>query len=278
MPVRRRRVPRKTKPRRKPVRRIPRSVGSTNDRGQMARIKETVEYQDLLPNLPYNFNFSLSQFARAMAVAINFKWYRASYVEWRIEPTFNTFQETSASQISIPYMYVTMNRTQDTTGLNLADIQAIGAKGQKLTTLKKISYKPNWCSPGLLSYSVNTATQDINAVNQNGLRAQYAYLPCPDNPVPINQVSGYTPAGLSLTSMSEVFANSAIYNGHSLWLDQEFTGGASKIARVTCTVHWEFKDPHYTQAPTTAVTVLPLATGNQSEGINPPSGSQPPTS
>jgi len=260
--------------RRRPVgrRRLPlmKSVGGTNDRGQIARIKETLEFQDLLPNVAYNMNFSLSQFVRAMAVAINFKWYRASYVEWRIEPAYNTFQETSASQISIPYMYVTMNRTQDSTGLNLADIQAIGAKGQKMTSIKKISYKPNWCSPGLLSVNKNSQTQDINEVNQLGLKAQYSYLPCPDNPVPDGNVSGFTPVSFGLPLMSEVFANVAVYNGHCVWIDQEFFAPGNKVARVTCTVHWEFKDPHYTQAPEQAVTLKPLVAAPASERTEAP--------
>lgn len=246
MPVRRRRVPRKSKPRRRPVRRIPRSVGGTNDRGQVARIKETLEFTDIFPNTSYNFNFNLSQFARASALAPLFKWYKASYVEWRIEPTYNTFQE-SATPVSMPYIYVTMNRTQDNTGINLQDIQAMGAKGHVLTKLKKISYKPNWCSSGLNVLHFNSASAVDNMATL-GLKAQYGYLACPDtNAYPagrgFNVANPTDPA--SLLVPVGVIANQAVYNGHSIIVDQEF-GANLTIARVTCTVHWDFKDPHYT--------------------------------
>jgi hypothetical protein len=248
------------RPARRPAHRVPRSVGSTNDRGQMARIKETLEFNDLLSNTAYNFNFNLSQFARASALAPLFKWYKASYVEWRIEPTYNTFQEGTATNVSIPYLYVTMNRTQDNTGINLQDIQAMGAKGQKLTTLKKISYKPNWCSSGLNVIHFNSASALDNMATL-GLKAQYSYLACPDTNNGLGNPSGFNPANptvpAALLVPVGVIANQATYNGHSIIIDQEFGSGPT-VGRVTCTVHWEFKDPHYTLAPTNAVQMLPL--------------------
>ena len=251
--------------RRRP-RRIPRAPGGTNDRGQIARIKETLEFNDLLSNTSYNFAFDLSQFARASALAPLFKWYRASYVEWRIEPTYNTFQEGTATNVSIPYLYVTMNRTQDNTGLNLQDIQAMGAKGQKLTTIKKISYKPNWCSSGLNVIHFNSASA-IDNMATLGLKAQYSYLACPDTNNGLGNASGFNPANptvpASLLVPVGVIANQALYNGHNVWIDQEFGSGPT-IGRVTCTVHWEFKDPHYTLSPANAVTVQPIKSDTSS--------------
>lgn len=187
MPVRRfRRKGRKggRRPGRKP--RIPRGVRGTNDFGQMARIKETVGYIDVLPNTGYNFTFNLSQYRRASQLAPNFKWYKPVRVEWTIEPLYNTFQDGNAgTEITVPYLYMTMNRTQDTTGISLEDIQAMGAKPQKLTGKKVIAYRPNWCSPGLNTYAnglFTTPTGTANALvrfTNMGLKAQYDWVASP---------------------------------------------------------------------------------------------------
>lgn len=241
--------------------RVPRSVGGTNDRGQMARIKETLEFADMLPNTAYNFNFNLSQFVRASALAPLFKWYKASYVEWRIEPTYNTFQEGTTTNTSLPYFYVTMNRTQDTTGINLVDIQAMGAKGQKMTSIKKVSYKPNWCSPGLNFVHKIGSPASVDDTYSLGLRAQYGWLASPHGYATAGVGGNMTPANPTNTALllapADILTNLAVYNGHSVWIDQEF-GATATIARVTCTVHWEFKDPHYTLSPESAVTLQPL--------------------
>lgn len=246
-----------------------RSLGMFNDKGQMARIKETVAFTDLNPNLGYNFNFNLSQFRRASTIAPSFKWYKATMVEWTIEPLYNTFQDgTSGAEVSVPYIYMTMNRTQDKTGLGLADIQAIGAKPKKLVGKTVVKYKPNWCSPGLHA-TVFSADGKIYGGTQLGLQAQYAYLNCPDtNPGQNNPdiqgvavAPGHTFPGAATYEPNYTITNQVIYNGHSVWVDQEVpTGTLQPVARVTCTVHWAFKDPHCTYLEDGAYqAVLPAA-------------------
>lgn len=259
MPVRRRgaRKPRVAK--RKPARRlrVPRGI---NDHGQQATIKETVEFTDLNPNLGYNFNFNLSQFARASALAPNFKFYKAKSVEWTIEALYNTFQDgTTGGEVTIPYLYMTMNRTQDSTGINLQDIQAMGAKPQKLVGKKTIKYVPNWCSPGLIAANIGQGQ-----LAQVGLQKQFAYLACPDTNLGLNQQQGFAPstAPLQFPTNSAVLANTVVYNGHTIWCDQEVpTGVLQAVARVTCTVVWHFKDPHYTASPdpSSYVTIVPVS-------------------
>jgi len=262
MPPVRRRAPRRV---RKFKRRLARKAnppramtGGTNDGNQLARIKETVEFVDLNPNLGYNFNFNLSQFRRASALAPNFKFYKASMVEWGIEPLYNTFQDgTTGGEVTIPYMYITMNRTQDSTGINLQDIQAMGAKPKKLVGKQIIKYKPNWCSPGLIAANIGQGQ-----LAQVGLQKQFAYLACPDTDVGLNVAQGFAPATapLQFPTNATVFANTVVYNGHTIWVDQEIpTGVLQPVARVTCTVHWEFKGPHYTASPETYQTVVPQA-------------------
>lgn len=251
---------------------IPRGV---NDAGQMARIKETVEFVDIDPNLGYNFAFNLSQFRRASNLAPNFKWYKPTLVEWTIEPLYNTFQDgTTGGEVTIPYMYVTMNRTQDQTGIQLADIQAMGAKPQKLTNKQTLRYVPNWCSPGLNTYANSTfvtPTGTANAivrVTNLGLKAQYAYLASPDTVSATNaqNVPSYIvpaiPFGTGQDGLNAINANQVVFNGHTIWVDQEVpTGTLQPVARVTCTVHWAFKDPHctYLVDPESYKTAVPSA-------------------
>lgn len=241
--------------------RVPRSLSLFNDRGQMARIKETVAFADLDPNVGYNFNFNLSQFQRASTIAPSFKWYKATMVEWTIEPLYNTFQDgTTGAEVTIPYAYMTMNRTQDSTGLGLADIQAIGAKPKKLVAKMVIKYKPNWCSPGLTQLARYQATSPtgyaLTETTSAGLQAQYSYLQCPNNnkgqnnpdfsvpSIAFNQTG--PPVGINIVQ-GAIQTNQVLYNGHTVWVDQEVpTGTLQPVARVTCTVHWSFKDPHCT--------------------------------
>lgn len=238
--------------------RIPRGVPGTNDGGQMARIKETVGFLDILPNTGYNFNFNLSQFRRALQLAPNFKWYKPVKVEWQIEPLYNTFQDGNAgTEITVPYIYMTMNRTQDRTGISLEDIQAMGAKPQKLIGKKTIAYRPNWCSPGLNTYAnvvVSTPTGVTNAITRFtnlGLRANYDWVASPvqlntpaEDPNLPKYIVPALPFGTGQDDMNAVNCSQVIYNGHTVWVEQ--VNNTQRVARVTCTVHWVFKDPHCT--------------------------------
>lgn len=252
--------------------RVPRGVRGTNDFGQMARIKETVAYIDVLPNTGYNFNFNLSQFRRALQLAPNFKWYKCTRVEWQIEPLYNTFQDGNAgTEITVPYVYMTMNRTQDRTGISLDDIQAMGAKPQKLVGKKTIAYRPNWCSPGLNTYAnvlVSTPTGTTNAITRftnTGLKAEYGWLA---SPVQINSppsdpngpkyIVPSLPFGTGQDDMNAVNTNQVVYNGHTLWIEQ--LNNEQRVARITATVHWSFKDPHCTYLDEGYQTVVPAST------------------
>jgi len=266
MAVRRmKRVPRR--PRRKAARKgarkstIPRGI---NDNNQVARIKETVAFENVDSGTPYAFTFTLNQFVRAATLAPNFKWYKASRVEWSLEPLFNTFTDDGTPQ-SVPYVYMTMNRTQDAVSINLLDLQAMGCKPQKLTSKKTLAYRPNWCSPGLTSYFKDTNSY-IREINQQGLKPQYAWLSCPNTNDAVSPFvrADSTPVepqfNFPLTDdMAKVLPSQVVYNGHNIYIDQALAS-ALPVARLTCTVHWEFKGPHYTASPDTK-TVQPVKAG-----------------
>lgn len=249
--------------------RVPRAPRGMNDHGQMARIKETVGYIDVLPNTGYNFNFNLSQYRRALQLAPNFKWYKPTRVEWTIEPLYNTFQDGNVgTEITMPYIYMTMNRTQDTTGLSLEDIQAMGAKPQKLVSKKVISYRPNWCSPGLNTYANNvfsTPTGVANAMvrfTNLGLKANYDWVASPvqinSDPASPNDPSYIVPVlpfNTGQDGMNAVNCSQVIYNGHTIWIEQ--LGSTQRVARVTATVHWSFKDPHCTYLDEGYTNIVP---------------------
>lgn len=258
-------------------RRIPKSLGVSNDFGQMARIKETIEFTDINPTLNYNFVFSLAQFARASVLAPSFKWYKATMVEWTIEPLYNTFQDgTAGTEVSVPYYYTVMNRTQDKSALNLDDYQAQGSKPKKLVAKTTIKYRPNWCSGGLSAYYFNNngtmapLQYTYAQTPMLGLQQQYGWLASPHTILDQNETSVINPIQPDgdlappgsllppLTGMNPVYANKVVYNGFSMLVDQSVpTGTLQPVARVVCTVHWAFKGPQCNYRPNDGVVAAP---------------------
>jgi hypothetical protein len=245
---------RASKPRRKAPRRN-RQRKSSNK--QFATILETTTFDKFVSNEATSFNFNLSQFPRASALSVNFKWYKAVKVTWTLTPLYNTFQDgTTGTEVSAPYLYNVMNRTQDSINLTLEDIQAMGAKPTKLTSKRAISYTPNWCSPGLTTFTQDRDRINLVGVTQQGLKAQYSYLACPDDfRLDPNIGEFITPndpripvIGIN-SGMNSVNANQVMYNGHILYADQLVSTGPDQqpIAQIVATVHWVFKDPHFTK-------------------------------
>lgn len=239
------------RPRRRAAgKRVARKSKKSQKAGQYATITETIQAEDLLANTDTAAVFNLSQFQRASRIASNFKWYKAAKVTYSLVPLFNTFQEGIAVD-SVPYLYTVMNRTQDGLAQTVFDLQAMGAKPARLVGKKTISYVPNWCSGGLSTYSFDPVTRNVIGGTNQGLRAQYAYLACPDSfsgapdiPFTLNPIE--PSPGLVNASMTAINANQVTYNGHNYFVDQLFSGGLTNtVARLTCTVTWLFKDPHF---------------------------------
>jgi len=227
---------------------------------QTAKIIETVEFNDLTSNQVIHANFAIGQFERASALAPNFKFYKAAKVSWNLEPLYNVFQEGTTSALSVPYLYTVMNRTQDAVGQVVGDLQAMGARPKKLVAKHTTTYRPNWCSPGLTTYSRSmTAPYFVTAVQNMGLKTQYGYLPCPNtNTGSVGTTSAMSPdwfpnstiAPGEVSLPAQISLNQVVYNGHAYFIDQLVNAAADiKVARLTCTVEWHFKDPHFTSSP-----------------------------
>lgn len=236
---------------------------------QMARIRETVEFEDLTADAVTNFVFNLSQFQRASALAPSFKWYKAAKVEWNMDPLYNTFQD-GPTAASVPYLYTVMNRTQDTAGLNVQDFQAMGAKPKKFVGQHKLTYKPNWCSQGigLTLITSGSAGSVSSPVLATGLKQESAWLMSPDgnsgpNTTQSTSTAFYspnpTPPGTLSPAPFRTITNQVVYNGHAIFVDQllPVVGTNVPIARVTCTVTWLFKDPNCTYAAPPGVEAVP---------------------
>lgn len=217
---------------------------------QMARIVESIEFNKLLPNATQSMTFNLNQFERARTLATNFRWFKPLRVTWTIKPQFNVFQSAAGSS-SVPYIYQIMNRTQDSSAMTQSDFLSCGAKPRKLTGENKTSYRPNWCSPGLIVQNVVSLPGQfggaLNNVYMNGLQAQYGWLQAPNN-LPS---SGQLPSGVVPLQAPNVYANSPVvnipahtlFNGHQVYIDQQTSTPTVSTFEVTCQVTWLFKDP-----------------------------------
>jgi len=229
---------------------------STAGSGQMASIVETIEFPNLLTQVPQYGVFSLSEFTRASQLAPYFQYYKAAKVVWSYTPLYNTFNDISgATGISKPYMYVTMNRTQEgtTNGWGLPQIQATGARPQTLVGKKEFSYVPNWCSPGVIAVTIQAYP---NGTQVQGMQKQFGWINTPRlaPALGVNTAGGTSVVSLDPTTPNpsvgaENISAVAVYNGHLVYVDQLHTDGPlAPVARVTCQVTWLFKGARMNQA------------------------------
>lgn len=235
---------------------------ATAGKGQMARIVETIEFTNQKPNELFQCVFTLAQFPRALQVAQNFAFFKAAKVTWQYEPLFNTFQD-GAGAASKPYLYTVMNRGQVVPTSSVAlpitlhNIQATGARPIGLSGTKQVSYKPNWCSPGIAAIA-QYANTNVNV--SMGLQSQYNWLASSGAGVKFNangqqidggSTNGYNPVqgegGVAPAPVSIVptqnMSSAVVYNGHNTWIDQAFVGASTDepTCKLTCTVEWLYK-------------------------------------
>ena len=248
MPLRRVPRARRARPRRALARRgrIPRAMPAMAGKGQGAQCIETRDYGTINANVGQAYTFTLGLFPRAYAMATLFSFYKAVKVIWIYEPLFNTFQDT-AGGAGKPYIVTAMNRQQEQLALGYRNLISAGGRPTPLAAVKKITYKPNWCSPGVSYYTGNFSTGDISALQSTGLQKQFDWIATPAT-TPIgafNPGSGDNTQSVinDTTGTGQSFPmnlNNVTYNGH---VSHIFQDGAlnSPICRVTCQVHWVFK-------------------------------------
>lgn len=226
-----------------------------NPNKQYATIVETLAANDIYSDVPYQSAFTLANFFRATTLAKNFKFYRAKSVKWEYMPLYNTFQENnSVPAVGKPQMYIMMNRDQDTKFANLPasqalfSIQCAGADPSPFTKNREIIYRPNWCSPGLTAVGVTKTIGEpdtVNAVYSLGMKAQYGWLPTPNEDAWQNPAASNIPQNpligvLSTSEMAPILNGGVVYNGHNLYVQQDNDPGVV-TGKCICTVEWEFK-------------------------------------
>jgi len=252
-------VARRMRKARKPRRRVAKRRGGRKaglaPSKQYATIVETLQSNPVLSDQPYQCVFNLAQFFRATTVAKNFQYYRAKTVKWEYMPLYNTFQENNSVQaVGKPQMYFMMNRDQDikfsslTPASALFSIQSAGADPVAFVKNREIIYKPNWCSPGLQAYQLQTiggVNAQINTLSL-GMKKQFGWLPTPNvdawsNPALGNQPLNPLQGVLADSTVAPNLAGAVVYNGHNLYIQQTNDPEGVVVGNVICTVEWEFK-------------------------------------
>jgi len=216
----------------------------------MAKIVETISFNNLAPNVVQPMTFTINLFERARTLATNFRWMKPTKVTWTIEPQFNTFQSVPGGS-SVPYLYKIMNRTQDSQGMTLSDLLTQGARPLKLIRADSTTYRPNWCSPGLLVQNVVPQSGFggvVNNVVMTGMKAEYDWCQAPDAfpPSAIRPIISFQGGAVPGFPANDAVANVAgevRYNGHQLFIQQVTNSATIPTFKVSCTVHWSFKDP-----------------------------------
>jgi len=216
---------------------------------QYARCVEVVPFTQPTANTDVNYQFNISQFARATEIAKNFKFYRAKRVVWSYLPEYNTFQ-SGVGSVSMPQLSMIMNRTGDNSAWGLAEYDAQGAVPMTFAKKRVIAYKPNLVQP------FNVAIGGIS----------------PDTPPqPTTIALGNTPVYTKWIGTTAYRVNALAgpatdliirgdltpYYGHSLyWAVTSTAPDEPALATVFCEVEWEFKDPLFDDAPSGATALV----------------------
>jgi len=221
---------------------VPRAI-ATAGRGQYATITETQDGPDLNTNSMYAAWINLSRFPRASVMASQFQFYRLKSISYTYEPLYNSFiADNTANTYSKPYMFMCMNRIQDNQAVTYAQLISTGARPQAFTSKKVVSYKPNWCSPGLIS--VSTTSSGLNGIVQQGLKTQYGWLASTGQfQAFANQELLFPPVNDSTAAPTpaQISANTVVYNGHVLYIQQDSPAAATPVCKQSITCVWEFK-------------------------------------
>ena len=230
-------------------------------RGQSASIVETIQFPDVSSNTSYAYIFDLAQFDRARTLAPQFQYYKPAKVTWTYECLYNTFQE--GSNYAKPYMFSSMDRTQQLTASSLGALQHAGARSVAFTKTQTISYVPNWVSPGAVALAKD-GQGNVSSVYAQGYKKEYGWVNCPTRTLGsgagpdevydvLYNASVGQPLGIATAN------NMCYFNGHRMWIDQTPATTANVIARVTCTVHWLFKGAKYQVSGASPTVDVPVA-------------------
>ena len=227
-----------------------------------ATCTEVVEQTNaLVGNVPYQTEFNIdgiqgtetgSRFTRASILASQYKFYRATKVEYMYIPSYNTFQEGSGS--TIPYIFTVMNRSGEqlpASGLSKAQIERMGATPVKFNKTVLKTYKPNIL---VGTASTHKLVQGTNPTGYPGGVINWSFTPKYDEWLS-TEILGTTPAianpgGPTITQAG--FAPPTYY-GHWSYLQQDRP--TETLGTLVIKVHWEFKEPRSLQDATNLAEV-----------------------
>ena len=242
MPIRRRRVARRRPIRRRGMRRMRRRVGKTlNAMKDRARVVEVIEYQDFAGNTGAVQQFKLSEFARATAVAQNYRFYRATKIELEFIPFANIFAPGQA----FPELYYQQDYTAFIGPQAPTDITM---KGRGVIPIKWTKPIKRTYTPAVLRYEQmlvqtwkdaaeyyvnNIQPLTATPVKNKWYMTETAYTPLAFTP---NATVETNPLGAAADPTNLVYTGSAFYINTPVAM-------AGNIGRVFAKVHWEFKQP-----------------------------------
>lgn len=203
-----------------------------------------IETQELIAT-PEGGNFiqhSLSQYARALAVSKNYRFYRCKKVELEFVPYANVFQGGTA----FPELYFQVDRTQGAVlpgvPLPLPTKNMMLARGVmpiKWTSIVKRSYVPSVARNENLVYNtLGNNVQDLGSLTTTPVKykwyATQAYYP---------NVGGGNAAHYGYGTWGPANLQ---YFGAAYFINQELVQPQSILGTIKMRVHWEFKQPLWT--------------------------------
>lgn len=258
MPLRRRRVFRKRRAARRPLRRrggLRKGVFRRSARSLIAKptsqygtVTETITLPDLSGNAPYQYDLNLSQFPRSVAVTALYQFYRLKYVEFKYIPKYPMGTQAAPGAQAGDYAYgrpmrffYMMNRlgTEPLTS-SLEVFEKKGCKpipfGDSRGKAVIVKYKPNLMS----------AVQSIGPQNPGINSTQTTITPVFNRW--INRWA--TDYSGSPSPQYDVDNTNNDYEGHLVWIDDFNLSTLSPpndeqiVSEVRVTAVWEYKTPY----------------------------------
>nr|WAE42372.1 MAG: capsid protein [Cressdnaviricota sp.] len=193
---------------------------AVGQKAQTACAHETISFSDVTSQTMGNRSVQLNQCPRLIEIAGAYRYYKITKVEWRYENYFNMAQYAASATggQTVPNMYWVMDRQGIFPYTTLAQLQDLGQKGTKFTSVKKISYAPS------VQQVVNVSSGVTISEVPRAMKAPW--FPTAD---------AGAPTGTLWQAMQ--------HYGHSDYFDNEGIAGSSQISQLTCTVYAEFKEP-----------------------------------
>lgn len=220
-------------------RRVNKTLNSMKDK---ARVVEVLSADTIQGNESGIVSVQLSNFARALAVSKNFRFYRCTKVELEFIPFANVFAPGQA----FPELYYQTDVTAATLGQapTQASMEGRGVLPVKWTKPIKRYYSPavlrqeNLICQGYTTHGPDNIINSVQPLTATPVKYKWYMTEKAFN---TQQYSG-TPPGVSTYVGPSADPTNLSYYGCS-WLANTPVAMAGDIGRLVIKVHWEFKQP-----------------------------------